>query len=420
MKKNLLLILVLFLTTFISAKDSDLYKDVINELSLKKYYGRAYYKNGDAKAAEYISKTFEKVGVKPFDDSYFQEFSFPVNVFHGAMKMSVDGQKLIPAKDFVMREFSSGIKGEYELEYIDSLSFNPEKLFSDIQEGLYSDKILVVDLSLMVNNREAFGSIYRSSIPGVIVRWPESLKFYKAYSSFTMPIAIIWVSPDFPDEAKTVKLNIENEMIENHVTNNVIAYVEGAEFADSFYVFTAHYDHIGMMGKKTMFPGSNDNASGVAMLFSLAEHFNKPENKPKYSMLFLAVAGEETGLRGSTYFVENPKIPLGNIKYVMNFDMIADNSEDIYCEISEEGKAGLDLFNELNQNGQYFTKLELGELAGNSDHYPFAEKDVPAIFFLMEGDGFEIYHTPNDNLETISLENFPKLYNLVLEFIEKY
>jgi Zn-dependent M28 family amino/carboxypeptidase len=122
-------------------------------------------------------------------------------------------------------------------------------------------------------------------------------------------------------------------------------------------------------------------------------------------MLFVAVAGEETGLLGSKHFVENPIVPLSNIKYVLNFDMIADNSEDIYVEISEEGQKGLDLFNEINSDNSFFTELEQGELAGNSDHFSFAEKDVPAVCFLMKGDGFKIYHTPQDNFQSIDLNS---------------
>ncbi len=420
MKNIFLLSAFIFLGYFIQAQDSKLYKEVINELGQDKYYGRAYYKNGDENAAKYIAKIFENVGAKTYNGSYFQEFSFPVNVFHGKMKMSVDGQRLIPSKDFVMREFSSGIKGEFELYYIDTINYDPERIMSEIQSEKNKDKIVVVDMNFMRTHSKEIGGIYKSEVPGIILRFDHSLKFYKAYSSFSLPIGIIWVSPDFPDNAKKVKLNIESNMIENHIANNVVSYVQGSEIADSFYVFTAHYDHIGMLGKKTVFPGANDNASGVAMLVSLSEHFAKPENQPKYSMLFLAVAGEEAGLLGSKYFAENPLINLEQVKFVINFDMIADNSDDIYCEISENGQRGLDLFNQINENKAYFTKLDQGELKGNSDHFSFAEKGVPAICFLMKGDGFEIYHTPKDNLENIYLENFPKLFKLVYEFIEKY
>lgn len=421
MKVIYYLISLFLLSSFaLFSQDSDLYKDVINELSSKKYYGRGYYKNGDGKAASFIAKTFSEVGAKSYDGDYFQEFSFPVNVFQGKMKMSIDGKELLPAKEFVMREFSSGLKGEYDLYYLDTLGFDIEEFKKEYEKEEIQNSAIVIDFNFFHQHGKELGFLYKSNIPAIILKWSEPLKFYKAYSSFSVPIGIVWVSPDFPDDAKTVKFNIENKMIEEHNTRNVIAFVEGSHAADSFYVFTAHYDHLGMLGKKVYYPGANDNASGVAMLISLAEHYAKPENQPKNSMLFVAVAGEETGLLGSKHFVENPIVPLSNIKYVLNFDMIADNSEDIYVEISEEGQKGLDLFNEINSDNSFFTELEQGELAGNSDHFSFAEKDVPAVFFMMKGDGWAIYHTPQDDFQSIDLNNYPKLYKLVQEFIVRY
>lgn len=418
MKKVLL---VIFILSGIGAlaQDSDLYKSVILDLSQKKYYGRGYYKDGDTKAGEYIQSKFETLGTKPIG-SFFQPFSFPVNVFNGKMMMSVDGKMMEPGKDFVMREFSSGIKGEYNLYYIDTASFNFETFKADIEKPENLNSLIVVDFYFFHQHGKELGSYYKSDRPGFIMIWDTPLKYYKAYSSFTVPVADIWVSPDFPRNANSVKLNIENEFIESYDANNVVAIIEGSHQPDSFFVFTAHYDHIGMEGGKTFAPGANDNASGVAMLLSLAEHYAKPENRPECSMLFIATAGEETGLRGAYHFVENPLIALDKIKYVINCDMIADNSEDIYVEISESGAKGLDHFNTINNKHSYFKELELGELAGNSDHFPFAEKNIPAIFFMMKGDAFEVYHTPQDNIDNIYLDNFPKLFKLISEFVETY
>jgi aminopeptidase YwaD len=401
------------------AQDSDMYKSVIFELSQKKYYGRGYYKDGDIKAGEYIKAQFEILGALPVG-SYFQPFSFPVNVFHGKMKMSVDNKNLEPAKDFVMREYSSGIKGEYGLFYIDTTNFNFEIFKNEIEKPEHKNSFIVVDFYFFHQYGKELGSYYKSERPGFIMIWDTPLKYYKAYSSFTVPVADIWVSPDFPRNAKSVKLNVENEFIDSYEASNVVAMIAGTHKPDSFFVFTAHYDHIGMLGSKTFVPGANDNASGVAMLLSLAEHYAKPENRPECSMLFIATAGEETGLRGAYHFVENPLIPLDKIKYVINCDMVADNSDDIYVEISESGANGLECFNSINEKHSYFTELELGELAGNSDHYPFAEKNIPAIFFMMKGDAFEVYHTPLDDTDHIYLDNFPKLYKLISEFVETY
>lgn len=418
MKKVLLAIFILSGIGAL-AQDSDLYKSVIIDLSQKMYYGRGYYKDGDAKAGEYIKSKFETLGALPVG-SYYQSFSFPVNVFNGKMKMSVDGNSLQPGKDFVMREFSSGVKGEYGLYYIDTTNFNFDTFKAEIEKPENKNSFIVVDFHFFHQHGKELGAYYKSERPGFIMIWNTPLKYYKAYSSFTVPVADIWVSPDFPRNAKSVKVNIENEFIESYEAKNIVAMIEGTHKPDSFFVFTAHYDHIGMEGNKTFAPGANDNASGVAMLLALAEHYAKPENRPGCSMLFIATAGEETGLRGAYHFVENPLIPLEKIKYVINCDMVADNSEDIYVEISESGSRGLESFNNINNKHSYFTELELGELAGNSDHFPFAEKNIPAIFFMMKGDAFEVYHTPLDDTDHIYLDNFPKLYKLISEFVETY
>ena len=83
------------------------------------------------------------------------------------------------------------------------------------------------------------------------------------------------------------------------------------------------------MGKNTFFPGANDNASGVAMLLQLANYYSKPENQPDYSICFIAFTGEELGLLGSKYYVQNPLFPLNQIKLLINMDMVGTGDEGI-------------------------------------------------------------------------------------------
>ena len=86
----------------------------------------------------------------------------------------------------------------------------------------------------------------------------------------------------------------------------MLGYVEGSHFPDSFILFSAHYDHLGHMGKNIFIAGANDNASGTSMLLNLAAHYAKPENKPKYSVMFIAFGAEEAGLIGSKFYVQHP------------------------------------------------------------------------------------------------------------------
>ncbi len=420
MKRLSLTLLLLFLCLSIVAQNVQSYQSYIKELTSKKYEGRGYYNEGDKKAAVYIFKQYERIGAKPVGDSYFQDFTFNVNVFHGNMKLSVDGKDLIAGKEFVMREFSNGAKGEYKLYYIDQKNFNIEKIIEDFNKPEFENTFIVIDFNFLRVHSKEINQLYKTKLRGIIKVWDTPLKFYKAYSSKVIDQTIVWVDSTFPKNAKKIKIDVDNEFLKDYKSSNVIAQIKGKSSTDSTIVFVAHYDHLGHLGKDIYYPGANDNASGTAMLLSLAEYYSKKENAPNYTIVFLSVAGEEVGLLGSTYYTEHPLLPLDRIKYLINLDMIADNSKDVYVEISQEGEKGLDRFNSINSKLNLFTKLDKGELAGNSDHFPFANKHVPAIFFIMEtGDAFKIYHTLQDNYENLYLDNYQKMFTLLTEFVKE-
>ncbi|NJO68366.1 MAG: M28 family peptidase [Bacteroidetes bacterium] len=92
-----------------------------------------------------------------------------------------------------------------------------------------------------------------------------------------------------------------------HNARNVIGYLPGE--TDTFIVFTAHYDHLGYMGRNTMFPGANDNASGTSMVLDLIRELSEKKNH-RYSYAFMLFSGEEAGLLGSTHYVQHPYFPL--------------------------------------------------------------------------------------------------------------
>jgi Zn-dependent M28 family amino/carboxypeptidase len=229
---------------------------------------------------------------------------------------------------------------------------------------------------------------------------------------------MMWVTPDFPTDAKTIKVNIENEFLKDYECFNVIAKVEGRRH-DSCYVFTAHYDHLGKLGKKTYFAGAHDNASGTATIVTLAEYYAK--NQPEYDMYFIAFSGEDAYLRGSEWYVRNPLVPLTQIKYLFNIDMIGDNNPELYCEVSDEGMAGYAEFEKINNTKGYFKALDRGKLAGNSDHYPFAQRGVPCIFLEnKDGDAFKYYHTIYDTWKNAIFDSYEPLFRMVTDFVERY
>src|SRR5690606_9977732 len=131
-------------------------------------------------------------------------------------------------------------------------------------------------------------------------------------------------------KAAKTRISIKNKFEPEFKAANLVGAVKGSEKPDSFIVFTAHYDHVGGIGNQIYFPGANDNASGTAMLLSLAKYYSKPENRPKYSILFIAFAGEEAGLLGSLHYVlKKPVKPLNHIKFLINLDMVGTGDEGI-------------------------------------------------------------------------------------------
>jgi hypothetical protein len=417
--KPLFVTLAVFFYLFTGAQNIDYAKSIISELSSEKYHGRGYYKKGDIKASKYLEKEFKKY-CKSANGDYYQNFSFPVNTFPGKMDVVYGEQTLNPGKDYVVREYSSGRKGDYNIYYLDSASFDLETAKNDIEKFEPNVYFLAADYKFYFQFKDQLPELYNLLPAGTIMFFDPPIRYYKAYSGFNKESTVIWIDKTLKDtKIETISVDIENKFIDNYDTRNVVGYIEGSACKDSFYVFTAHYDHLGRMGKKTYFPGANDNASGVAMLLNLAEYYSDPENQPEYSLCFIAFAGEETGLKGSQYFVENPLFPLENIKCLINLDMIADNGDSIHTEVSSNGEAQLKKIIKLSDELNNEIVFDINDLAPNSDHYPFIEKDVPAVFFLTRGKYYSVYHTPFDTFENVDLTNFSKLFNAITNFIEQ-
>ena len=417
MKKILLLILAV-ITVQLNAQDLAHYQKIVKELSSAKYQGRGYAEDGANKAGKWIAKEFAKVGA---DEVTCQPFTLNINTVPGKMDVRVDGKKLTPGVDFTLREFNPGLKGEFKLYYVDMENFDEEKMLADLATPEYEGAMVVCDFMFTYKHTKAFRKLASKkdcSNVGMVYTWEEPLKFYKAYGEVVREKPIIWVKPDFPKDAKTIKVNMENKFLENYECFNVIAKVEGNRH-DSCYVFTAHYDHLGKLGKKTYYPGAHDNASGTAAVITFAAHYAK--NKPEFDMYFIAFSGEDANLRGSDWYVEHPVVPLSQIKFLFNLDMIADNNPKQYCEFNDVAMDGYALFEKINAEKGYFEALDRHELDENSDHWPFAKKNVPVVFFMNEhGDAYKHYHTVFDTYENHISTNYEPSFKIIEDFIKKY
>ena len=421
MKKLVIIALTFMMATMFSgislqAQDLAHYKQVIKELSSAKYQGRGYAYGGANKAGKYLAKEYKEAGV---DEVMLQPFTIDINTFPGKMEMSVDGRKLIPGVEFSMREYSPGVRGTYKLYYVDTNNYDAEKMFADLAKPEYKDCFVVCDFWFSYRHYQDFKKIWGKegcTNAGMIQTWEPYLKFYKAYGEKIMGKPVIWATSEFPKEAQNITVNIENKFLKDYELFNVIAKVEGKRH-DSCFFFTAHYDHLGNLGKKVFFAGANDNASGNAAIVTLAAYY--AQNRPEFDMYFISFSGEDANLRGSEWFVAHPIVPLEQIKFLINIDMIGDNNPVQYLETNSD--RGFATFDKINSEKRYFKGLNRGELAGNSDHYPFTEKGVPSILFENEeGDAFKYYHTTFDTYENALFDTFEPIFKLMRDFVYKY
>ncbi len=394
------------------AQDLDYAHKVVNELTLEKYHGRGYVNDGDAKAAAFIKDEFNKLGLKPFADNFYQPFSFPVNTFPSAMHIKVDGHDLEAGTDYIVNPASSGANQMYDIDFADSINFM-EKF------TLTNEKCVVMDYAVYSKNQNRLSNLLTQKKKGAVVLLEEKkLTWSVSQTHYDIPVIII-LKKSFREKAKNIFIHINQKFVEQHQTQNVIGVINGSANTDTFLVFTAHYDHLGQMGKKTFFPGANDNASGIAMMLNLAKHFSQTENKPKYNLMFIAFAGEEAGLVGSKFYTEHPLFALDKIKFLVNMDLLGTGEEGVMIVNATEYKEAFEKLNAINTQKNYVVKVGERGKAKNSDHYYFTEKNVPAFFIYTLG-GVSFYHDVLDRAETLPFTDFEDVFKLLKDFAEGF
>lgn len=358
------------------AQDKTFASEMVYRLASEEYWGRGYTNDGMHKAAAFLAARFSEFGLRPFSEfGYFQKFNYPVNTFPGRMDLRINGRKMIPGKDFIVRPDSRGLKGKGPLKQLDSVTYinDEQRLLLRIEEKLTWSVA-------REENDGCYISVLRSSLTYV---------------------------------PKKFSADIENHFVPDFEAANICGYVPGTIRPDSFLFITSHYDHLGGMGDKTYFPGANDNASGVSLLLNLARYYAK--HPFPYSIGFILFAGEEAGLLGSRYFTEHPLAPLGNIRFLLNTDLAGTGDEGITVVNATEFPKEFRIMTSLNDSAKWLPAINPRGKAANSDHYHFSEKGVPAFFFYTLG-GIKAYHDIYDRPQTLPLTAHERLFQLVTSF----
>ena len=416
------------------AQDSVALRSDLNILCSKAFSGRGYINGGMKKAANYIEQRFKDDSLSAFGKDYRQLFTYPVNTFPSSMDVKIDDRTLKPGIDYLIHASSSGYNKEsMKVRLINGLDFAKavrkkdsvqmkdwQKWSKQLSKQKYTYVLQNIDtvnaLLHWKGNRE-----FVKHLPQGVFFIPYKKKPIWTVSQETMPATVIeFYDTNFVFNENKVSITVDNKFVPKYEADNLVGFVSGTERPDSFIVITAHYDHLGKMGNKTMFPGASDNASGTSMMLELAKYY--AAHPSKYTMVFIAFAGEEIGLLGSKYFTEHPLMNLGKIRFLINIDIMGDATDGISVVNGKTHESEFKVLSDLNKigtDGFSFKDVHQGGAAANSDHYFFTEKGVPAFFiFSMGGKGY--YHDIWDKADKVTLQNIPQVGELLKRFIATF
>lgn len=369
--KTRTIILLLFCSIHGLGSDSIYVRQIADSLASKHFWGRGYTKDGMARAATYIAAEMKLLGM----EVKTQDFFMPVNIFDGDMDLTLDGRKLRPGIDFLVDAASRPSRSRGALQQVDSVNWVQPQ--SKIQISLV-DKLT----------------------------WRVS----REQEDFTR----FWVKKGNITNPKKFKAKVGAGLNPNFKATNVMGIIKGTKQPDSMVVFTAHYDHLGGMGKEAFFAGANDNASGVGFMLGLARYY--AAHPPPYTLVFIAFGAEEAGLVGSKYFVENPLIELNKIRFLLNFDLMGNGEEGITIVNATGHLPEYELLKKLNEHKGLLQTVNARDNAPNSDHYWFAQKGVPAFFIYTLG-ARKAYHDLDDVRETLPWPALNNLMELMKDFV---
>lgn len=189
---------------------------------------------------------------------------------------------------------------------------------------------------------------------------------------------------------------------------NLAGYIKGTRNPGRYVLVSAHYDHLGVRDGK-LYPGADDNASGVAAMLAIAAHFRR--HPPQNTIVFAAFDAEEIGLEGAKAFLDTLPFPRERLALMLNLDMVSRSDRN---EIFAAGTSYTSAFKPLVEQvaRRSAVKIKLGHdrpmlLAGSvedwtrsSDHGPFHDEGVPFLYFGVEDHAD--YHTPGDTVDKIN------------------
>ena len=398
-----------------------------------KLEGRRTGTNGEKLASEYIINQFKTAGLQPKgnNSTFIQEFE--VN----------DGRAINPSTHFLVNGAELKLEAEYfplvysanasiEAAITPALQENNSPWFLDLKEMMDENKNnphfdlaeAIHEKAITVSKQGATAlCIFNSSSTD------DGIKYNKKDKATIISIPVIYIINEakkklLNDESATYDVKIKVDISEKKRTgHNVIGYFDNG--AATTVVLGAHYDHLGYGEDKNslytgatpaIHNGADDNASGSAALMELAKMITVSKFKNN-NYLFIAFSGEELGLYGSKYFVDNPTIDLSKVNYMINMDMVG--------RMNDSAKINIGGYGTSPYWGQLFSSISSKKInvkfdssgVGPSDHTSFYRKDIPVLFFFTGS--HSDYHKPSDDADKINYVGEYEVVKYVYKLIDE-
>lgn len=470
--KKLLVLLLLLPSLFSTAQkksNAATFAKTITADDLKKHLyivagpemeGRETATPGQKKAATYIENHFEQLKLQPGNGDSYQMY---YNVYQDSLTsaaLEVNGKAFELDKDF--NATVANIPATLRFSEVVFVGANSSDSLKNMN---LTGRLVMIFGNAGTTNRGQFGgggtiftSLLNKGVAGILLiqgnypRTPSNRKGAQMLNIFRRSIspqqytisenvAHAIVGGDYDNlKANTSSINTyaSNVLLDTKKTNitlqssNVIAVLPGTDLKDEYLFVTAHYDHLGKRGDSVIYYGADDDGSGTVSVLEIAEAFAKAKaagKGPRRTMVFMTVSGEEKGLWGSEYYTNHPIFPLEKTTADLNIDMIGridatrkqgDSTNYVYVVGDDKVSSDLKTISEATNNK--YTKLELDykfndpkdpqRIYFRSDHYNFARKGVPIIFYYDGMLGAD-YHRPTDTPDKIYYNLLAKRAQLV-------
>lgn len=398
------------------SQDINYARKTLTTLASPEFYGRGYTNKGDLKAANFIAQEFKLANLSNFSKDYFQKLSFPINTIESIDFLSVDGKTLTAGSEFLIDPASKTLEGSFNIVFLPDSFYNHPNLMRDFFKQDLSNSFVLTEGRFSELKRDT-----KIQLKGIIYLNKSKLTWHASQSIFPNKYLVIETFDSLvPTNAKQIQIKFTNKFKKNYKSQNVVGFVKGKIYPDSFFVITAHYDHLGMMGKTCIFPGANDNASGTTMLLNLAKHYSLPENQPNVSIVFMAFCGEEAGIIGSSYAASHPLFNYKKIKFLLNIDMVGTGSEGITVVNATKYESAYNLLASINKSNNYLVTVNSRGESCNSDHCPFYQMGVPSFFIFSMGKEHTEYHNIYDVSSHVPLTKYNEIFRLLTDFIQLY